>query len=107
MASKPMPALTEEEEAALHDMLVRYARGFDVQPYEQAVAVRLIRAAERERVLAALVARIDKLMPDDRICMLDGCDCGECGALHELRLDLGVTIDAALRGQTEEGQDGE
>lgn len=52
------PPLTEQEEAALHDMLVRYARGVDVQPTEQADAVRLIRAEERKRTLAEAIAKV-------------------------------------------------
>ncbi len=95
MSDETLVALTEEEEAALLDMLVRYARGFDVQPTEQAVAVRLIRAAERNRaeretralVLDEVEAKLTVLRPMRRMWTI-------------------ADVIAALRGQTEEGQNG-
>ena len=95
MSDETLVELTEEEEAALLDMLVRYARGFDVQPYEQAVAVRLIRAAERNRaeretralVLDEVEAKLTVLRPMRRMWTI-------------------ADVIAALRGQTEEGQNG-
>lgn len=92
-----LPRYAEAVERWLKCPLSRYEAMHEKMVLARAAAVAAIRAAERERVLRSMIERIDQKL-ELRTCQWDECRCDECGLVHDLRLDLSVSIEK-LRGE--------